>query len=67
VSEIDAATRAERAAYGRRAMEVGDPDHAANDTATSAVDTIANVLHALDGADAEVVLDAALMHYRAEI
>jgi len=60
-------TNAERAAYGRRAIEVGDPDHAVNDTSTSAVDAIANVLHALDGADAESVLAAALMHFRAEI
>lgn len=53
-----------RAAFGEAACEAGDPDHGASDTRTSAIDTIANVLHSVarlapddvdDGGAAELV------------
>lgn len=59
-----------RVIHGRAACEAGDPDHHVSDPRTSAIDTIANVLHALAAEqpehDARAVLDTALNHYLSE-
>lgn len=39
----------ERAGYGRDAMLAGTPDHSQNELVNNAIDTIANVLHAVHG------------------
>lgn len=65
----------ERAAYGEKAVPVGNPDHADSMTDpelginTSASDTIANILHYVDslGGDTAKVLRLASMHYSAEV
>lgn len=70
-------TNDDRAEYGVRAMEVGAPDYEANDLETSAVDTMANIMHALRAEVAERVghppvdmrrvFESALMHYEDEL
>jgi hypothetical protein len=61
---------ARRAKWGRRAVKRGNPDHKQNDFLTSAGDTIANVLHAVNQKDGlgavEHALDSALLHFYAE-
>lgn len=58
---------ARRRQFGRRAMQHGTPDWAQNDRCTNAIDTIANILHAVAMLDeVDGVLDAALMYYQAE-
>jgi hypothetical protein len=61
-----------RAAHGASAVMVGDPDHAANDALTNAVDTIANVLHWLaiqpgqDVGSIDSAMRTAHMHFEVE-
>lgn len=58
----------ERGIYGEHAMLHGTPDYGENDDRTNAVDTIANVLHALPrDADARSIVESALDHYLVEI
>jgi hypothetical protein len=57
----------QRRTWGLGAILHGTPDHRQNDMETNAVDTIANVLHALQDDTAAVrVLSSAERHYRAE-
>jgi hypothetical protein len=57
--------------YGANAMRVGTPDYAANyaEAITNAVDTIANIFHAIahEEPDYEEVFYAALERFKAEI
>lgn len=66
-------TNAERAAYGRAAVEVGTPDLGQNGPnpegfQTDAADTIANVLHALSlaGGDTDAALRTATTNFDVE-
>lgn len=62
-------TNEDRSMYGDDAMRAGDPDYKSNDVDTSAVDTIANVLHQVvaTGGSAQYVVDSALRHLHAEL
>lgn len=60
-------TNLDHTTCGFAAMEFGTPDYYTNDVMTNAVDTIANILHAMDDPDlVGHVLDLARMHYTAE-
>jgi hypothetical protein len=56
--------------HGFAAVRAGDQDWGSNDSRTSAVDTIANVLHWITDSEptitAESVIDSAVNHYEAE-
>lgn len=56
-------TNEDRSIYGDDAMRAGTPDYLSNDVRTNAVDTIANILHAVSD---PTVLNEALRHYVAE-
>lgn len=64
-------TNQQRAEFGLQAMQAGDPDWKLSDLQTSAVDTIANVLHVMtfehctDGWEALVA--RAIDHARTEV
>jgi hypothetical protein len=62
-------TNEDRAIYGDEARRHGDPDYRVNDVDSSAVDTIANVLHDVvsTGGDADSIVRQALVHLRAEL
>jgi hypothetical protein len=60
-------SKLERAGFGNSAMAAGSVDFAKEDPETNAVDTIANILHALpEGTDTDSVLRRATMHFEAE-
>jgi len=66
----DAMSNKQRADWGRKGVEAGQPDNSATaDTQTALVDALANMHHFAErwGADWRAALDSAEGHFQAEL
>jgi hypothetical protein len=61
-------TNDDRAEYGERAIETGDPDYGQNGLHTSVTDTLANIMHfcTLKKLSFDTALASARVHHNAE-